>query len=91
MKKIIKINQKQLNEIVGNVISEQGADDISARRRLFTLLGKALSANKTGDTSSVNSVLRTAMEILYIYQGNLNVEIPNEKFDEMIKDNEPNS
>lgn len=91
MKKIIKINQKQLNEIVGKVILEQDNGDISARRRLYALIGNAMDANKSGDTSSVNSFLKTALEVIYIYHGNLSVGIPNEKFDEMIKDNESNS
>jgi hypothetical protein len=87
MKKI-KLTEDQLKNVINRVINEQGVGSSSARNRLNELLSMVLKSNSSGDQSAVKKYVRTALEILYIYQGDLRVEINDSKFSEMISDNE---
>lgn len=87
MKKI-KLTEEQLKNVISKVINEQDMGSSPARKRLNELLSMVLKSNSSGDQSGVKKYVKTALEILYIYQGDLNVEISDSKFSEMISDNE---
>jgi hypothetical protein len=87
MKKI-KLTESQLRTVIDKVVSEQDMGGVPASKRLNELLTMAYKSNKEGDQSSVGKYIKTAMMIMYIYQSDLNVSINDEKFNEMISDNE---
>lgn len=86
MQKKIKITENQLKKIV-KTLNEQKFEDRTVLRHLYILLGDALNIIKGGgDTAEGITLIKGALELLYIHQGNLNTKISDEKIDEILNE-----